>query len=75
MAPCRLLLVAYFAAMTPKQKALQALATLPEDSSYEEVQEEVRILAALEVAERDIEAGRVVSHDEVKRCFATWTSD
>ena len=64
----------YFAAMTPKQKALHTLATLPEDSTYEEVQQEVRILAALEEAERDIEAGRVISHDEVKRRLATWTS-
>lgn len=60
--------------MTPKQKALQTLATLPEDSTYEEVQQEVRILAALEEAERDIEAGRVIPHEEVKRRLATWTS-
>ena len=61
--------------MTPKQKALQSLATLPEDSTYEEVQQEVRILAALEEAERDIATGRVVSHDEVKRRLAAWTSN
>jgi predicted transcriptional regulator len=60
--------------MTPKQKALQTLATLPEDSTYEDVEREVKILAALEEAERDIEAGRVVPHDEVKRRLATWTS-
>ena len=60
--------------MTPKQKALQTLATLPEDSTYEEVQQEVGILAALEEAERDLQAGRVISHDEVKRRLATWTS-
>jgi len=60
--------------MTPKQKALQTLETMPEDSTYEEVQHEVQILAALEEAERDIEAGRVVSHEEVKQRLATWTS-
>lgn len=60
--------------MTPKQKALQTLATLPEDSTYEEVEREVKILAALEEAERDIEAGRVVPHEEVKRRLATWSS-
>lgn len=40
--------------MTPKQKALQALGTLPENSSYEELQAELKVLAALEEAEDDI---------------------
>jgi predicted transcriptional regulator len=60
--------------MTPKQKTLQALGTLPEDASYEDLQEEVKILAALEEAEADIREGRVVSHDEAKKRLAQWTS-
>jgi predicted transcriptional regulator len=60
--------------MTPKQKTLQALGTLPEDASYEDLQEEIRILAALEEAEVDIREGRVVSHDEAKKRLAQWTS-
>jgi len=53
--------------MTPKQKTLQALGSLPEDASYDDLQEEVRILAALNEAESDIREGRVVSHEEAKR--------
>jgi predicted transcriptional regulator len=60
--------------MTPKQKTLQALETLPDNASYEQLQEEVRILAALEQAEADIRENRVVPHDEVKRRLAQWTS-
>jgi predicted transcriptional regulator len=60
--------------MTPKQKTLQALETLPGDASYDDLQEEVRILAALEEAESDIREGRVVSHEEAKRRLAQWTS-
>ncbi len=60
--------------MTPKQKTLQALGTLPEDASYNDLQEEVKILAALEEADSDIREGRVVSHEEVKRRLAQWTS-
>jgi predicted transcriptional regulator len=60
--------------MTPKQKALQALGTLPEDSSYEDLQEELKVLAALEEAEDDIREGRVVAHEEVKRRLTQWTS-
>jgi predicted transcriptional regulator len=60
--------------MTPKQKTLQVLGTLPDDASYEQLQEEVEILAALEEAESDIREGRVVSHEEAKRRLAQWTS-
>lgn len=60
--------------MTPKQKTLQALGSLPEDASYDDLQEEVRILAALNEAESDIREGRVVSHEEAKRRLAQWTS-
>jgi predicted transcriptional regulator len=60
--------------MTPKQKMLQALGTLPDDASYEQLQEEVRILVALEEGETDVRAGRVVSQEEVKRRLVQWTS-
>lgn len=60
--------------MTPKQKALQTLEALPENASFQELQEEIRLLAALDEAERDIRDGRVVAHDEVKRRLAQWTS-
>lgn len=60
--------------MTPKQKALRALGTLPEDSSYEELQAELKVLAALEEAEDDIREGRVIAHEDVKRRLAGWTS-
>jgi predicted transcriptional regulator len=60
--------------MTPKQKAMHVLATLPEDASYDRLQEEVRILAALDEAETDIREGRVVPHEEVKRRLVQWTS-
>jgi hypothetical protein len=60
--------------MTPKQRTIQVLGTLPEDSSYSELQEEVKILAALEEAECSIREGRVVPHEEVKQRLAEWTS-
>lgn len=60
--------------MTPKQKTLQALGTLPDDASYEQLQEEVKILVALEEGESDVREGRVVSHDDVKRRLTQWTS-
>ena len=60
--------------MTPKQKTLQVLATMPEDASYDELSQEVKIVAALEEAEQDVRAGRVVSHEEAKRRLSQWIS-
>ena len=70
----RLRIPSYGSDMTPKQKTLQAIGTLPEDASYEQLQEEVKILAALDEGETDIREGRVVSQEEVKRRLAQWTS-
>ncbi len=61
--------------MTPKQKTLETLGRLPDDSSYDQLQEEVRILAALDDAESDIREGRVAPHEEAKRRLAQWTSN
>lgn len=60
--------------MTPKEKTLKVLATMPEDSSFQELEQEVKIVAALEAAEEDVRSGRVVSHEEAKRRFAKWIS-
>ena len=50
------------------------LETLPEDASYEPLQEEAGILAALKEAEADIREDRVVTREEAKRRLAQWIS-
>ena len=47
---------------------------MPEDASYDELSQEVKIVAALEEAEQDVRAGRVVSHEEAKRRLSQWIS-
>ncbi|MCX6937849.1 MAG: hypothetical protein NTU80_08115 [Verrucomicrobia bacterium] len=58
--------------MSLKQNAIQVISALPEDANYEVVSEELAILAALDEAEEDISAGRIISHEEVKKRFASW---
>ncbi len=59
---------------TEKQIALDALDRLPATATLEEMIEELAILAAIRRGEAAADAGRVVSHAEVERRSALWTS-
>lgn len=60
--------------MTDKQLVIDAVSRLPDATSMETIQEEVEILAAIRRAEESANAGRVVSHDEVRKLVASWSS-
>ncbi|MGB8702992.1 MAG: hypothetical protein WCD18_26550 [Thermosynechococcaceae cyanobacterium] len=60
--------------MTAKELVIHALKKLPEETSIEEILEEIEILAAIQQGECAADAGRVVSHEEVKHMVASWTS-
>lgn len=52
---------------TAKDLLKEAAATLPADASVEEAMERVLFLAKIEQGKADLEAGRTVAHDEVRR--------
>lgn len=56
---------------TEKQRAIDALRTLPDDATIEDAIERLCFLAKLETGLRQSAAGRVVSHEEVKKQFET----
>lgn len=58
--------------MSIKEAVLVAVSQLPDDAGFEEVLEQIETLAAIRRGEEDVEAGRVVPHDEVKRRIASW---
>lgn len=60
--------------MSDKQMAAAVLDEMPDTATLDEIREELAILAALQRSKADIEAGRTVSHDEVKQRSATWNS-
>jgi predicted transcriptional regulator len=62
------------AVVSDKQLALEALRRMPEGASLQEISEELAILAAIRRGEAAADAGRFVSHEDVKRRSATWTS-
>jgi predicted transcriptional regulator len=58
--------------MTDKQEVIEALSTMPEDASLEEIIEGLRIIAAVRRGRADIAAGRVKTQDEVEQLVASW---
>ena len=60
--------------MTNKQLVMKAIRQLPEEASMAEILERIEILAAIQEGEEDIEAGRFVTIDELKRQVAQWLS-
>ena len=57
---------------TAKQSAIEAIENLPDDSSYEDIRERLFFLQKVEARLKDIEDGRVVPHEEVKKRLARW---
>jgi predicted transcriptional regulator len=60
--------------MTDKQKVLETISGLPEQSSLQQIAEEVEILAAVRRGEEDADAGRTTPHEEVKKLLSSWTA-
>jgi predicted transcriptional regulator len=58
--------------MSAKQRVLQVVRGLPDDSTLAQIAEEVAILAAIELGEEDIAAGRTMTHDEVVNRKRSW---
>jgi len=57
---------------TAKQDVQKVLATLPDETTLEDIQYHLYVLQRIERGRQDIEAGRVIPQDEVERRMARW---
>ena len=57
---------------TVKQNVLEVIENLPDDSSYEDIMEKIYFMKKVEAGLKDIEEGRVIPHEEVKKRLAKW---
>ena len=60
--------------MTAKQQILEFIERMPDDVSVEEAIEGLYLLNKIQIGLRQVEAGDVISHEEVKRQFLTMRS-
>ncbi len=55
---------------TEKQRAIDAIKSLPEQATIEDAIERLCLIAKIEEGLKQSDAGRIVPHDEVKKRFA-----
>ncbi len=58
--------------MTTKEKAGQAIHTLPEDASLEDAMERLFLLAKIERDLQQADAGELIPHQTIKEQMAKW---
>lgn len=56
--------------MSNKEIVLEAVRELPDEATFREILEQIALLAAIQEGEADADAGRVISHDEMKKKIA-----
>jgi predicted transcriptional regulator len=57
---------------TAKDQVQQILDILPESASLEDIQYHIYVRQMIEEGLADVDAGRVISHDEVERRLTKW---
>ena len=60
--------------MSDKQAVLEAVGQMPDDLTLEQINEELATLEAIRRGLLAADAGRVQSHEAVKRLVVEWTS-
>ncbi len=64
----------YTKGMTSKDLAIKTIQDLPDSATWEDIEERVRFLAAIDKGLADIKAGKVIPHEEVKESLREWLS-
>ena len=61
--------------MTRKQLAIQTLQGLPDDATWDDIQERINFVAGVRKGLRELDAGKGIPHDQIKEEFAEWLAD
>ena len=54
---------------------METLQDLPEDVSWQEIEERIHFLAAIEKARGEVRRGEVVPHDDVRKLLNGWLTE
>lgn len=58
--------------MTTKEKAIKIIQELPEDATWEDIQERIDFIAGVRKGLRELDEGKGISHEQVREEFSKW---
>ena len=58
--------------MKTKEIAIKAIEELPDDATWEDIQERISFVAAVRRGLRQLDEGKGIPHDRVREGFAEW---
>ena len=62
----------YNATMTTKELIRKLLDQMPDDATIEDIQYQIFVLQKIQAGEEDLEAGRILTNDQVMQDLARW---
>lgn len=60
--------------MTTKETAIQTIEKLPDDTTWDEIQERIDFIVGVHKGLRELDEGKGIPHQRVKEEFAEWLS-
>lgn len=61
--------------MSTKELAMETIKDLPEDTSWQEIEERIHFLAAIEKSREEVRRGEIVPHEEVRNLLNGWLTE
>ena len=61
--------------MSTKELVIESIQKLPDDATWEDVQERINFMAGVRKGLRELEEGKGVAHDRVREEFAAWLTN
>ena len=61
--------------MTTKEIAIHTIEELPEDATWDDVQERINFVVGVRKGIRELDEGKGIPHDRVREEFAQWLTD
>ncbi len=62
-------------AMTTEEIALKTIEQLPENASWEDIQERINFIVGVRKGLQELDEGKGIPHDKIREEFAEWLTD
>jgi len=61
--------------MNSKQIAIKSIQDLPEEATWEDIQERINFIAGVRKGIQELDEGKGISHEQIKEEFKEWLSN